>query len=246
METIQKSILELMEHFNSKMADFQLDLQKANGSPTVTSLATDFNTFKTFITGALNSLQRQVELIAHQQDHFEMRARRKILLLHGVPEESNEDVSECVATLVGEKLKVAGFSTADIGHCHCLGQVAGNKPRSILLKLHDLGTRNKLWYAKTALKGSGITMSEFLTKGRHDAFLLARQHFGLSRSWTRDGCVIVAGVGKERHRAYTVADVNELLKSVAASSASTATSSPLPKEAGKKILAPRPKRATKK
>lgn len=235
-----------MEHFNTKMANFQLDLQRANGSPTVTSLATDFNTFKSFITGALNSLQRQVQLIAQQQDHFEMHTRRKIILLHGVPEEDKEDVSKHVAKLAVERLRLTDFTTGDIGHCHRLGQATGDKPRPILVKLRDLSLKSRLWYGKSSLKGSGVTMSEFLTKGRHDAFLLARQHFGLNKSWTRDGCVIVAGAGKERHKVYSVGDVNELLKASTTSSAPTTSSSPLPKEDGKKPSVARPKRCFKK
>lgn len=245
METIKKSMADLMDHFDSKMADFQQNLQKVDNSPSVSSLAADFTTFKSFISTALNNLQQQVELIAQQLDRFEMHGRRKILLLHGVLEANNEDVAKLVVQTVEGKLKIPNFSAADISRCHRLGRSTGDKPRPILLKLRDSGVRSKLWFAKTGLKGSGVTLSEFLTKVRHDAFLAARQHFGLNKCWTRDGCVIVAGSDEERHRVYSIGDVQELIKSYPAPAAPTAASSPLPKEAYKKPSASRPKRFTK-
>ncbi|XP_026746114.1 uncharacterized protein LOC113507459 [Trichoplusia ni] len=115
-----------------------------------------------------------------------MRGRRKILLLHGVPEHSKEDTAQVVAGVMLEHVKIADFSVAAVRRFHRMGRNSnGSKPRPILLKLRDVEVRDRIWFEKTKLKGSGITLSEFLTKTRHDAFMMAREKFGISNCWTQ-------------------------------------------------------------
>ncbi|XP_059045465.1 uncharacterized protein LOC131841204 [Achroia grisella] len=217
MDALQSNFFSMMEELNGKMTAFQNDLQKVNTTPstvspyTVATLAADFAVFQSFVTSTFCSFQQQLELIGRQMDHFEMRSRRKILLLHGVRESSGNNTSQDVVKVIGEKLKIPGFSEANISRCHRLGRSFGAKPRPILVKFPDLTLRNSVWFAKTALKDSGITISEFLTKGRHEAFMTARRHFGVKKCWTRDGCVIVAGDDGTKNRVTTITDVNKLI-----------------------------------
>uniref|UniRef100_A0A2H1W9F9 SFRICE_038682 n=1 Tax=Spodoptera frugiperda TaxID=7108 RepID=A0A2H1W9F9_SPOFR len=71
-----------------------------------------------------------------------------------------------------ERLKV-DLKVPDIKRCHRMGR-ATLKPRPILFKLHNVALRDSIWFGKTGLKGSGITISEFLTKTRHNVFMAAR------------------------------------------------------------------------
>ncbi|KAJ0173698.1 hypothetical protein K1T71_010847 [Dendrolimus kikuchii] len=81
---------------------------------------------------------------------------------------------------------------------------------SILMKFHltDVAIRSKIWSAKTQLKGSGVTLSEFLTKYRHDLFMRARQEFGISKCWSRDGVVFVLGQDGSRHSISRIEDLS--------------------------------------
>ncbi|KAM3965583.1 uncharacterized protein ACR2FA_000428 [Aphomia sociella] len=212
MDTIQQSINSLMDHFNSKMSAFEQDLQMVNTGPvTVSSLAADFSAFRIFITGTLSNLQRQVELLANQMDQFEMRSRRKMLLIHGVQEHKDSRSSEEVVKIVRDNLKLSNFSLNDISRSQRLGRNPASKPRPILVKLRDVTTRDSIWYAKTGFKDTGITISEFLTKSRHDAFVAAREHFGLKKCWTRDGFVIIVGADGSKHRVCTIQEVDKLV-----------------------------------
>ncbi|XP_026733623.1 uncharacterized protein LOC113497968 [Trichoplusia ni] len=83
----------------------------------------------------------------------------------------------------------------------------GSKPRPILLKLRDAEVRDRIWFEKTKLKGSGITLSEFLTKTRHDAFMMAREKFGISNCWTQRGEVFVLGADGTKRRVLSTRDV---------------------------------------
>lgn len=249
MEAIQQSITDMMELFDTRMGEFQSNLQKASATPTVTTLAADFTSFKAFVTTALSNLQRQVELLAQQVDSSEMRERRKILLIHGVAEMKEEDTLSEVVKIFSAKLKVPNISNVDISRSHRLGRSSNGKPRPILVECKELAMKGKIWFAKKRLKDSGITISEFLTKVRHDALMMARQRFGIAKCWTHVGTVIVAGLNGDKHPVYNVADVNRLTSTfsatvatpIASSAASTTNNAP-----AKATAEPRSRRLAKK
>ncbi|KAM3961483.1 LOW QUALITY PROTEIN: uncharacterized protein ACR2FA_004377 [Aphomia sociella] len=218
MESILHSLDNMTEHFNSRMAAFQEEFQRAGTGPatgSLSSLTSDFTTFKMFITGSLNELQKQIQLIAQQQDQLEMRSRRKILLVHG--------------KLVSERLKLPNFSIDCIGRSHRMGRVgnSGGKPRPILVKFREMAVRDKVWYAKTALKNSDITLSEFLTKGRHDAFLAARKYYGVTKCWTRSVSIVIDGSDGKKYRVNSVSEVNRLISEMPVTVTSTTSSASL-------------------
>lgn len=207
MDAIQESLNQMMENFNQRMDTIEGQLPKnAPGSPG--SVAAELASFKVFALASMRALQCQISMLAQQVDHIEMQGRRKILLLHGLPEVEKEDTSAVVVRAVVDHMKLSGFSVADINRCHRMGRAAGkDRPRPVLFKLRDVGLRDKIWSTKTNLKGSGITLSEFLTKTRHNVFLAARQRFGVSKCWTRQGHVFVLGSDGTRHRVSNLGDL---------------------------------------
>ncbi|XP_059046972.1 uncharacterized protein LOC131842463 [Achroia grisella] len=240
MDALQGTFFSMMEQLNEKI---QNDLQKISTAPsttpsTVSSITANFAVFQTFVTSTFCNLQQQLELLANQMDQFEMRSRRKILLLHGVQESSGSNTSQDVVKVVADKLKIPGFTVVNISRCHRVGRTSGDKPRPILVKFSDLALRNKIWFAKTGLKDTGITVSEFLTKGRHEAFMCARRHFGIKKCWTRDGFVFIAGDDGTKHRITTITEVNKLIGtlSAAAAVAPEAVSSVTPEARGSVAL----------
>lgn len=236
MESILESQEQLQVLFSRRMEAFEEELKKKSPSPSSTStVVTEFTSFRTFILAALKGLQDQIRLLAYESDNQEMRARRKILLIHGIPEDTKEDTAAVIAKTVVEQLKVSDFSISDISRCHRMGRLSKpDRPRPILLKVRDMSLRNKLWYAKTTLKGSGITLTEFLTKPRHDTFMAARQQFGVTKCWTRDGFVFVLGHDGSRHRISCIAELSKIavtMPSTDAPRSSKNTASKEPKEA---------------
>ncbi|XP_052758617.1 uncharacterized protein LOC128202411 [Galleria mellonella] len=211
MESVQQSLEQLMAHFDTRMAAFQSNLDKASTAPvTLSTLSSDFAQFKTLMTESLISLQQQVHVLAQQQDRLEMHNRRKILLLHGVRVDDEGDLTTVVSGILTERLKVP-VSPDNISRTHRMGGLSQGKLRPILVKFRRTEVRNSVWSAKTALKNSGITLSEFLTKTRHDIFMKARKHFGVTKCWTRNGVVVIIGPDGKRHRVSSIAEVSQLI-----------------------------------
>lgn len=214
MESIKHSIVQLSEHFNHQMAEFQKNLQSASipaTSPT-SNLASQFNIFRDFVLSSLEALQIQVTLLSKKYDVLEMRSRRKILLIHGIPESKNENVTQLTLNELSSRLKIDGISVETISRCHRMGNITSEKPRPILIKFKDLAIRDSVWFAKSNLKNTGITISEFLTKERHGVFMSARQRFGVSKCWTRDGRIFIIDASGKRHQILTHTELDAVTK----------------------------------
>ncbi|CAG4930942.1 unnamed protein product [Colias eurytheme] len=134
----------------------------------------------------------------------------------------------------------------NINRCHRIGRTGLDKPRPILVKLSDLSIKNKLWYGKTVLKSTGITISEFLTKQRHEAFLAARKQFGINKCWTRDGLVIVLDSKGVKRQVTCMADLNAISQSASGLESEMTQAGGGVKEAHAMQSNVRPKRYTKK
>lgn len=211
MESLKQSVSDLGTLFSKKIAQFEKDykLDTPATAATITSLAEEFAAFKAFILDAFGCLQRQVELLSRETDALEMRSRRKMLLIHGVPEAKSEDPPGQVLHVVSTNLHLSELSKDDIGRCLRLGKPGGEKPRPILVKFRDSAVRDSVWHAKTKLKGSGVTVSEFLTRTRHALFMAVRARVGVAKCWTRDGTVYILGPDGLKRRISSVAELGE-------------------------------------
>lgn len=211
MDNMQQSFLEMMEALNKRMDEFEGELQKTPPtSNTTSSLAADFAAFKSFTAQVLRGFQQQMGVLAQNIDSIEMHSRRKILLIHGVPEEKQEDTAVLVVQVVTNKLKLSEFTSSSISRCQRMGRATNDKPRPILVKLGNISVRNQMWFAKTSLKGTNITLSEFLTRARHQAFMEARRRFGVTKCWTRDGYIHVLGPDSTRHRITSLSELHQI------------------------------------
>ncbi|XP_022835474.1 uncharacterized protein LOC111362932 [Spodoptera litura] len=205
MASAEGPIAALTREFSERMAKFEAEyLNKTpntaapDGTP---SLAPDYLEFKKFIFDTLECLQQQMETYGREIDAQEMRSRRKILLVHGVPEQVKEDTQLMVTEVIQNRLDLKTFTASSISRCHRVGSRARNSGhRPILLKVRDVNIRDTVWHSKTKLKGSGITLSEFLTKTRHQVFMAAREKFGVANCWTERGYIFVLGPNGKKHR----------------------------------------------
>lgn len=238
MKELKQPFFEVMATFNKRLSEFENELKKSPSSSS-TAIASDFETFKSFTVMAFQSVQQQLAMLAQSTDAQEMRSRRKILLMHGVPEDKKDDTSAAVIKTISSYLKISEFTVNDISRCHRMGRSSSvDKPRPILVKLSNVTIRDKVWFSKKMLKGSGITISEFLTKPRHDAFMAARERFGITKCWTRDGYVHIISSDGKRHRVSNVAELNNIVVPVVPKPAVN----PTPKENIKEAAAPKQKR----
>ncbi|KAF9417188.1 hypothetical protein HW555_005699 [Spodoptera exigua] len=206
---------ELSSTFTSRMAAYEEELKNVGSNEashrTIAGLSRDYTEFKTLVWKTMSALKMQVELLTLGLDRHEMASRRQVLLLHGLPERKDEDHVSQAVSIVTEKLKIPKVSSMDIDSCHRLGADT-SKPRPLLIRFQSHRLRSEVWQSKTLLKGSGLVFSEFLTKPRHDAFLAARKHFGVTQCWTSEGKIVVMLPDKSRRKIESPAEFELLAK----------------------------------
>ncbi|XP_022814216.1 uncharacterized protein LOC111348003 [Spodoptera litura] len=227
VEAVNCTLAEMRAEFRERMSKFEAGHSSTPSklaSGGTSGLAQDYWTFKRFMFDALECLQRQMEFFARDMDAQEMRGRRKMLLIHGVPEIPKENTSLVVTGVIQEKLKMDNITTSDVRRCHRVGSFTNKtRPRPILVKMQEVDTRDKVWYNKTQLKGTGITLSEFLTKTRHQVFMAARDRFGVSNCWTKQGHIYVLGPDGVRHRIVSHSELRAIGEPAAVPERSPAT-----------------------
>ncbi|KAJ8723219.1 hypothetical protein PYW08_003131 [Mythimna loreyi] len=223
------SLEDLEKLFGSRMQEYEAKLQKAttgsSSSPEIVSIASEFTEFKKFVFQALSTLKSQIELLTAGFDRHETAMRRKVLLFHGVPEKENERLPDVVHEILSRQIKLTELSSDNnvIHVCHRLGPKK-QKARPILVRFFRMESRQLVWGSKKALKGTGITISEFLTQSRHHVFMTARKHFGLLNCWTTEGRIVVVRPDKSRSKIETASELHTLMTKFPSSSVVTGDS----------------------
>lgn len=208
-----KGLEELTSLFNNRMSEFERSLQQPGAkesSPTIKSLAAEYNSFKSFVCKSLTLLKSQIELVFMGLDRLDAHSRRKVLLFHGIKEDADEDVLAKVVAVLSTQMQMSTLQSKDIDLCHRLGPKKGSA-RPVLVRFSSLMHCRDVWKNKTALKGSKVTVSEFLTKVRQEVFVAARQHFGVKRCWSADGVIVVLLPDKTRKKIFSMGELRSLM-----------------------------------
>ncbi|KAJ2937506.1 hypothetical protein O0L34_g18651 [Tuta absoluta] len=199
--SLSKNMDDLAALFTSKIAEFEKSIppSQQQNNPI---LASEFYAFKSFILTAVSNLKAQIET----------RSRTNVLLLHGLPEKSDESLSQHFTTMCDKQLQIPQVTVNSISVCHRIGKnVSAEKPRPILIRCADNRVRREVWLAKRRLKGTGLTLSEFLTPARHALFLEARKALGVKDCWTMDGNIVAICPDGQRKRICTMSDLQTVV-----------------------------------
>lgn len=213
---LANNLEELEKLFGSRMQDYEEKLKKATAGnepshSSIASLSCEFSEFKTFVLQSLSKIKTQFELLSQGFDKHETFMRRKILLVHGLPEKKDEVLRDTVLKLFTDTMKIPNVSADYLVVCHRLG-FTQSRTRPVLVRFLKMEHRHTIWDNKTTLKGTGITISEFLTRTRHRVFTAARQHFGIKQCWTVEGRILVLLPDKTRRKIESWSEIQALIQ----------------------------------
>lgn len=233
---LANNLEDLEKLFSSRMNEYDAKLQKiASGTAPphadLASLSSEFNDFKSFVCLTLSKLKTQLELLTLGLDKHETIMRGKVLLFHGIPEKPNENLQDSVIKVLANQMKISDIGPQHIKVCHRLGSTPG-KIRPTLVRFYNMEQRHIVWENKTALKSTGITLSEFLTRTRHRVFTDARKHFGVKNCWTLEGRIVILTPNQSRQKIESMSELVTLMKqypSAAGESAPAVEDSPVQK-----------------
>lgn len=211
-----------------EMRGIKNDLAAMKGTdtqPTPNPLLVDLEQrYVSFSSHVLEYLQK----MSTRMDDLESYSRRNCLLVHGVPENPAEVCSNVLINLFAQK-QVHKLDPRDIDRVHRLGKpkTASPNPRPIIVKFVGYGPRSAVFGNKKKMKGSGITITESLTKQRHGVLTAAREKFGATNVWSMDGVIVVLIAG-QKHKLTTLEELELLEGDAAAAVVPTLVPAPAP------------------
>ncbi|KAJ8728175.1 hypothetical protein PYW08_016560 [Mythimna loreyi] len=214
LDDIQSAQKNLEECFLKKMEQLEAQIQCAGpAKDTVAKIRDEFRSFRELIFGMLGLLRKQITECSRVVDGLETRTRRKALIFTGFAEAEKEDCRALVLDTVRNKLALPDITASSIKQCHRLGASSKGSTRSrpILVRFTNVDHKSAVWKAKSALKGSAITVKEFLTPVRQAVFSNARLHFGMPACWTQDGVIVIRTPDGTRHKITSMEELNPML-----------------------------------
>ncbi|CAH0713618.1 unnamed protein product, partial [Brenthis ino] len=131
MEDIVALFESRMSVFEKSLVQSQTTTKNTSTGSDIFALAADYTVFKDLMWKSLSMLRQQLQLLTAGFDRHEMLSRRKVLLFHGLPEDSDEQTESKVLTVIAEKMNLADFDTSSIDFSHRLG-TKKDRPRPIL------------------------------------------------------------------------------------------------------------------
>ena len=149
----------------------------------------------------LEDLEGKFDELENKVDDQEQRNRNYCLMLHGCPENLGENTNEVVVQVLKDKLEIEGFSSLNITRSHRTGVRQGTgrnlrssqgktKTRPIIFRLNNWSDRRNIFSNKKKLKGTGLSITENLTKTRMHLLNVAERKYGKGKVWTIEGRVM--------------------------------------------------------
>lgn len=229
-----KEVKSKLSKFENSLASFQTKLETAmkasttsaaNPTENLSALEQEFREFSERISPQLAKVKTSIEdfekrlaLQEAKTDELAQYSRRNCLLLHGVSESPDEDVYEKVIDTIKGKLQIE-LNMDAIDRCHRLGRpkrtaadvvATGNRP--IIVKFLRYHQRNRVWRAKRQLKGTNMLITESLTETRMKILSRARDIFGVKKTYTQDGRIIVITPDERKHHLNLPEELEALIR----------------------------------
>lgn len=169
----------------------------------------------------IRHLELSNNALQERLDDLEQYSRRNCIVFHGIPDNAQPELptqlTDKVNKIATEHLG-GEIPAKSIDRIHRLGQkpdVESNprarvRNRPVIVKFTDYSTRDRVYRARSSLKGTGIYLHESLTLMRQKWLKQARNHPSARRTWTQDGKIFV--LTKDNNKRIVIASSKELSK----------------------------------
>ena len=123
-------------------------------------------------------LRGKVDDITAEADRKKQYPRRNFLLIHGIPENKNENTDVLAMEVIDTQMDIK-ITENDIDRTHRIGKPKNNgKPRPVIIKFVRYNDRKKVFSSRKLLKDSGLLITESLTAFCMKKLANARDTFG--------------------------------------------------------------------
>ena len=147
-------------------------------------------------------LRGKVDSITAETDRQEQYSRRNCLLIHGIPENKNENTDVLTMEVIDTMIDIKIVEN-NIDRTHRIGnQKKNGKPRPVIIKFVRYNDRKKVFSSKKLLKDSGVSITESLNGFRMKKLTNTRENFGFRNVWTVDVGMFYSENGSQHPKIY--------------------------------------------
>lgn len=160
----------------------------------------------------LQDLQHNMSKATLEIEELEAYSRRNCLRIQGLPESPTEKTDDVALKLIQERLGI-DLLPSDIDRSHRLfprHHESSHGPKPLLVKFARYNVRDKVYRARTKLRGSNIFINEHLTRNRQTLFSRVRDHKNVRKAWTNDGRITALTTDSRRVKVMTEPDLEKL------------------------------------
>nr|CAI5828807.1 unnamed protein product [Callosobruchus analis] len=117
---------------------------------------------------------------------MDQQIRSNNLRIFNLPEKKDEDLLQEIIRLCHSKLDVP-IEKEELVACSRIGKRINNRPRSVLIKLANVNSKQRIYKNNRQLKGSGIVIKEDLTEKRLKLMEPTVERTSLRQVWSFNG-----------------------------------------------------------
>lgn len=133
-----------------------------------------------------SQLVEENKTLSVELDRLQQYTRRNNVRIFGLKSD-HQTVESSVIKILNDTLKL-DVNVGAIDRCHHVG---GLTKRHVIVKFVSYRDRDRVLRNRRMLKGSGISITEDLTKARVNLFKRAQELFKRENVWTLDGAIFV-------------------------------------------------------
>ena len=141
----------------------------------------------------IKKFEKELDCIKYAQEEQEQYSRRSCLLVHGVPEQTEENTDDVALKLFKSKPEL-NIKETDIDRSHRITSKRHSsdndtnpQPRALIVKFARYNIRQKVYAPKIKLKKTSIFIREHLTSARQGLTWETLKCTSISKAWTNDG-----------------------------------------------------------
>lgn len=190
----------------------ELKDQLLNEAPkTPTEVNSIMEKITTFEKKAFESLAALKTILHEALDGQKQEYNLNIVVVNGIAETDDENLYEVIPKFISKKLQI-NITDKDIDYSYRIGKKnESQKPRPIAVRFVNRWLRDKVFYVKKNLKGSGIVLTEYLVNKIQVLYKKVREMVGPRNCWTFNARIYVS-INNTKKTVRNIQELEELLK----------------------------------
>ena len=215
MEQMEVRLEQYEKNYKSNKSGSGSAVSDFSGAQQETDLKTlrkELEDLKTLVS----TLVPRIEKLEKQADDQEQYSRSNCLIVHGIQNAPKRgeylENEEFICSELNKKITLnPPIQVSDLDIAHPLPSKKGN---AMIVKFLRRSLRSLIYSKKRQLKGTGVVITESLTKRRLQLLAAAKSKFGQYKAWTMKGDVFAFHNGK-KHQINEFVDIEKILTTYA-------------------------------